>query len=115
MAAKYTINELAKEYGLPVTTLRFYQRINLFTPEFRDENNNYGYYSADQIPLLEMITFMRSLGVPVKDVQDIITESICREDVLSKLAAHRMKLQRQIVEMEYCAEKNAYAYRLIIS
>lgn len=105
MTQKFTISELSKAYSIPITTLRYYWRIGLFVPEFWEKSNNYYYYSAAQVATLEMITFLRSFNIPVKEIKAVLSAPICRDDILKKLAAHRQMLQDQIRDMEFCREK----------
>ncbi len=105
MERYYTIGELSREYDIPVSTLRFYQRNGLFLPAVRNKNNNYCYYSLEQLPKLEMVTFLRELDVPVKIIQEVIEQDKSNREIIDILRSHRLELVSQIEELSYHAEK----------
>ncbi|MBQ6369563.1 MAG: MerR family transcriptional regulator [Parasporobacterium sp.] len=88
MSEYFTISELSRDFDIPVTTLRFYQRSNLLNPVFRDENN-YGYYSVEQLSQLELITFLREQGLPVNTIRQIITDGTDHAGIMKILRVHR--------------------------
>ena len=71
MKSLYTIHEFAKITGVEVSTLRFYDNIEVFNPIRRDPENNYRYYSLAQIPTLNFITILSELNVPLKTIADL--------------------------------------------
>lgn len=101
----YSISEVSREMQLPVSTLRFYQRSGLFLPAVKDENNNYCYYSADQLGELELITFLRELNLPIKTISGIIRDAKSRDEIISLLDKHRAKLEKDIAELQYQLKK----------
>ena len=98
MSQYLTISELSKKYTIPVSTLRFYQRNGLLTPVKHDENN-YGYYSVNQIPFLDLITFFRELDLPVRTIQEIIDCNLDHDAIMQILAEHRDSLQQEVQEL----------------
>lgn len=105
MAKYYSISELSNEMNIPVSTLRFYQRNKLFLPAVKDKNNNYCYYSSEQMATLEMITFLRELDLPVKTIQTIVQQGLNHRGIVGILHEHRMELENQINELRYRLEK----------
>lgn len=57
MGKNYSISQLAELYQIPISTLRYYQRIHLFEPLLKDEWNGYGFYSSEQCNVLTIIIF----------------------------------------------------------
>jgi len=49
----YKIKEFSKLTNVPIKTLRYYDEIDLFKPEYVDKNNNYRLYSDEQIPKIK--------------------------------------------------------------
>ena len=61
----YTVNQLAKLSGVSVRTLHFYDEIGLLKPA-RYGENNYRYYEAEQLFMLQQILFFRELAYLLK-------------------------------------------------
>jgi len=61
--AELLIGEFAQRCRLPVSTLRYYDRIGLLAPAAVDQANGYRRYRADQLPAAELIARLRALGV----------------------------------------------------
>ena len=73
----YSINEFATIVGVPVSTLRFYQKNKLIQPSYKNEQNGYYYYTAKDIQKVEKLTLLRSMDVPIKMIEEILNAS-CR-------------------------------------
>lgn len=67
----YTVGEMSKMFGLSVQTLRYYDKIGLFQPEYREENS-YRNYKFEQFYGLAAICHMRQLGYPLKTIAEIM-------------------------------------------
>lgn len=63
-----TIGQMAKLNHLSEQTLRLYDRIGLFSPNHRGENG-YRYYNIEQSALLDIIQYMKSLGISLKEIR----------------------------------------------
>tara|TARA_R110002073_G_scaffold245940_1_gene408693 strand:+ start:6343 stop:6789 length:447 start_codon:yes stop_codon:yes gene_type:complete len=75
MAAHYTISQLAKAAGIPVTTVRYYERIKLVVPETRS-TGNYRLYSDDSLKKLMFIRAAQAIGFTLEDIKSLLaTES----------------------------------------
>jgi DNA-binding transcriptional MerR regulator len=66
---EFTIGQMARLHQIPVKTLRYYDEINLFKPFRVDAHTGYRYYIADQFELLNTIVYLRTLGIPIKEIQ----------------------------------------------
>lgn len=66
-----SIKEFSKFTGIGQTTLRYWDDIGLFVPAKRDPDNNYRYYSPEQIIAVNFITVMSSLKVPLKTISEV--------------------------------------------
>jgi DNA-binding transcriptional MerR regulator len=67
-----SIGEFSRLTHLSVRTLRRYHDAGLLEPETVDSATGYRYYSADQIPIAQVIHRLRELDVPLPDVQRIL-------------------------------------------
>lgn len=64
----FKINEIAKLYNISTDTLRYYEKLGLISPERLD--NDYRCYSVTELWKINIITDLRKLHVPIKDIQD---------------------------------------------
>jgi DNA-binding transcriptional MerR regulator len=72
VAEHLLIGEFAQRCRLPVSTLRYYDRIGLLTPAEVDDASGYRRYRADQLPTAEMIARLRSLGVAPTAIAEVL-------------------------------------------
>jgi DNA-binding transcriptional MerR regulator len=66
-----SISEIAKISRLSRSTLIYYDRLGLLSPVKRG-NNKYRYYSYSQITSINLIVTMQELGMPLKDIADLV-------------------------------------------
>src|SRR5690625_1390095 len=71
MSVTYTIQEFSEKTGIPKSTLRYYETIDLLHPVAR-RNNGYRTYSQEQIPLTKLIISLRIANIPIKDIQSFV-------------------------------------------
>ena len=75
--ARYCIGELSTLCNIPQKTLRYYDEIGLFTPDYRDDSTHYRYYSKSQIVNLMIIKTLKQMGFPLKDIRQIGAGVLC--------------------------------------
>lgn len=68
----YSIGKVSTLCCVPIKTLRYYDKIGLLVPEYRKDESNYRYYSQDQILTLFIIRKLRLLGIPLKEIREIV-------------------------------------------
>ncbi|MCD1161614.1 MerR family transcriptional regulator [Peribacillus frigoritolerans] len=71
---KLTIGEMAKLRGMTAETLRHYDRIDLFKPQYIDPNSGYRFYSIFQYEVLGTIKELRQLGMSTDEIKDYFNE-----------------------------------------
>lgn len=96
---KFTIGQMSKLYHIPVKTLRYYDEIGLFKPHEVDEKTGYRYYRVEQFQMLDMIWFMRSMGIPLKEIAKRVAYSTI-DDFLSILIEYEELTERRIHELD---------------
>lgn len=74
MKEKLTIGEMAKLRNLTTETLRHYDRIDLFKPQYIDPHSGYRYYSIYQYEILGTIKELRQLGLSTDEIKDYFDE-----------------------------------------
>ncbi|MDR3053444.1 MAG: MerR family transcriptional regulator [Coriobacteriales bacterium] len=63
----FTISEVARYARISRDTLLFYDKIGLLSPSTRGENN-YRYYSQEQLAHINVIKTLQELGMPLKTI-----------------------------------------------
>ena len=66
-----SIGEMAKINRTTVPTLRLYDSMGLLTPYYTDEETHYRYYDIKQNACLDMIQYMKELGMELKEIKEI--------------------------------------------
>lgn len=74
MKEKLTIGEMAKLRGVTSETLRHYDRIDLFKPQFIDPHSGYRYYSIFQYEILGTIKELRQLRMTTDEIKEYLNE-----------------------------------------
>lgn len=64
------INKLSKETGIPVSTLRYYEKVGLIRDIKRDENN-YRIYDFQHVKCLNVIKKLRESNISIEMLQQI--------------------------------------------
>ena len=70
----YTIGKLALEFGISRSTLLYYDSIGLLKPGKRS-NTRYRIYDERERKKLEQIITYRQMGIPLKEIKKILTQS----------------------------------------
>ncbi|MEC4272781.1 MerR family transcriptional regulator [Adlercreutzia sp. R25] len=68
---KYSVKETAQILGINSQSLRYYDRVGLIEPFYRDPDNQYRYYTINQFYQIEMFKLAKSLGLPLSDYRTI--------------------------------------------
>ena len=104
-AGRYNIGQLAKAAGVPVTTVRYYERIGLLPPAGRT-GSNYRYYDRHSLERLRFIRLAHAGGFSISDIQSMLqvvnglkSAAQCRE--IGNLIEQRLEAVRsQIQELK---------------
>lgn len=70
---RYLITEVANKFCISANKLRFYEKKGLIKPK-RDVENNYRYYTENDLIKLQAILLYRLLNMPINDIKNIITD-----------------------------------------
>jgi len=68
---RYSISEVSKQFNVSTNKLRFYEKKLLIKPK-RDTENNYRYYTEDDLIKLQAILLYRLLNIPLEDINTIL-------------------------------------------
>ena len=110
------IGEFAKMTGMPISVLRHYDKEGLLCPDYVDHFSGYRYYSADQMGQVHKIELLKSGGLSLKEIRDILKNADDnefikgilehRESEYKDMLAAIAEVKRMMFEKE---EKNAKA------
>ena len=98
-----SIAEAAEQTGLTTHTLRYYERDGLMLAPVDRSPSGHRRYSDRDLTWVEMITRLRSTGMPMRDVRRyaaLVRDGDGNEaERLDLLKAHRDRVERQLAEV----------------
>ena len=68
----FSIGDVAQLFHLSVSSLRYYEKTGLLTPEKIDQDSGYRYYSTRQFEVLNTIRYLRVLDMPLPEIADFL-------------------------------------------
>lgn len=89
------ISNVEENTGLSASTIRYYEDMDLITPE-RDNNNYRNYSDADVEALLE-IKLLRKVGFPLKTIEQVIKKQITLQEGID-VAIESLTLQKRDID-----------------
>lgn len=108
-----TIKEVEERTGLSRSNVRFYEKEGLIAPS-RNEKNGYRDYSKSDIESIKKIAYLRTLGVSVEDIRNIIEEKEGLHKVIQRqseiLKTQISDLNRAKTLCERMLRSNAMSY-----
>lgn len=96
-----TIGKMAEMNHLTAATLRLYDEMGLLSPRLKDEETGYRYYDIAQNARLDMIAYMKELGMSLSEIADVLQ----REDITlieTILARKNEQLHEQMRALRSC-------------
>jgi DNA-binding transcriptional MerR regulator len=97
------IGRFARLAGLTVPQLRHYDRRGILVPAARDRRSGYRYYSEAQAAAARAIALLRSIDVPLADIQELLAAPE-PERVRRVFAEHRRRVERRLTEARAALE-----------
>src|ERR1700733_2466970 len=73
MTTTVSVGRFATITHLSVRTLRHYHEVGLLEPAEVDPHTGYRRYTADQIPTAQVIRRFRDLGMPLEEIQGVLS------------------------------------------
>lgn len=90
-----SIGEMAKINNISVSTLRLYDEIGLIKPCYIDNESRYRYYNIRQNARLDMIQYMKALGMELKEIREVL-ESGDQKLIESILIRRKKQVKEQM-------------------
>lgn len=81
-----TIGKMAKMNHVTIATLRLYDQMGLLRPKYTDEQTGFRYYDIQQNARLDMIAYMKELGMSLKEIHDVFEsgDTVLIETILAQ-------------------------------
>jgi len=100
----YTIGQLAHAAGVPLSTLRYYERVGLLQPTGR-AHNNYRFYTRDALQMVRFIRAAQATGFTLDDVHTLLTlrsgnTTLCK-DVQPLLTTRLADVAQRLKDMRH--------------
>lgn len=96
----YSIGEVGKLCNVSKKTLRFYDKIDVISPDYISEENNYRYYSKDTVLFVPVIKYYKQMGFKLEEMKTLL-DTDCFD-------THTERLRDKIDELK--KEREAIAY-----
>lgn len=100
------IGKMAKANNVSIATLRLYDEMGLIKPVFFDPQTNYRYYDVNQTSRLDLIRYMRDMGMSIKDISlllekediDLIEEKLVERSIQIRSEIKALKSTQDAVD-----------------
>lgn len=92
-----TIKEVEERTGLARSNIRFYEKEKLIAPA-RGEGNGYRDYSEADVEDIKKIAYLRTLGISVEDIRNLMTEKVALKEVIVK---QKDVLETQLADLQH--------------
>jgi DNA-binding transcriptional MerR regulator len=92
----FSIGDFSKITGLTVKTLRYYHEQGLLVPTCVDDQTGYRYYDRAKIETARIIAHLRSLGLSIDEVREILRSAVEDADLRSVLERQKALLESKI-------------------
>lgn len=100
----YNISQLALAAGVPISTLRYYERVGLLQPTGRTQSN-YRFYTEDTLQIVRFIRAAQATGFTLDDVRTLLTlwngqTALCK-DVQPLVAKRLEEVTQRLKDMRH--------------
>ena len=93
-----SIGRFSRRSGISVGQLRHYHDVGLLQPAYVDPESGYRYYAAGQAEAAEVIGTLRSIDMPVREIQRLLADP-SDANVRELLARHRARLEDRLAHV----------------
>jgi len=101
----FRIGDFSRLSFVTVKTLHYYDEIGLLKPVKVDRFTGYRYYSADQLPRLNHIRSLRSLGLSLEQIATLINDSFSSSQMRNILVLKQAELRQRIDDEQQRLDK----------
>jgi DNA-binding transcriptional MerR regulator len=93
-----TIGRMARESGLSVSALRFYDGAGVLSPASVDPDTGYRYYAADQVVVARLVASLRRVGMPLAGIREVLARLHDPAAVDALLDRHLHRLEQGLLD-----------------
>ena len=112
----YSIKEVAALVGLPASTLRYYEDVNVIPAIARDPSSGHRIYQEDDLELLTWVSCLSASGMSIADMREYVRSGLGGERDISEFITlleqqdERLREEAQILELrrEFLRTKVSY-------
>ena len=94
------IGEFSVLSQISIHMLRHYNEIGLLIPEYIDDFTGYRYYSEKQLPIANKIKALKSMGLSLSLIKEILTKYTDNNDLKKYLELHAVEQREKIENMQ---------------
>ena len=94
------IGEFSVLSQISIHMLRHYNEIGLLIPEYIDDFTGYRYYSEKQLPIANKIKALKSMGLSLSLIKEILTKYTDNNDLKKCLELHAVEQREKIENMQ---------------
>ena len=95
----FRIGEFSKLAKISIKALRYYDRIGLLKPAWKDASTSYRYYTEEQLTLVALICAYKETGMSVESIMHLIKEEENTQALLEKQRSILLNKQNEIQKM----------------
>lgn len=95
----FKMGEVTKALGLTRRMLINYEELGLVTPAFKNENQGFRYYSADNMVHIRLIRTLQKLGLSLSEIREYFNDTTHLEDQIDRLVLLRNQLDQCIAQL----------------
>ncbi|MED1189078.1 MerR family transcriptional regulator [Bacillus paralicheniformis] len=98
MNEHFSIGETAKLNNISIQTLRYYDKLGIFKPDYTDPNNGYRYYHISQFFYLDIIKYLKSIQTPLDEIKQIILNN--PQEMRAFLEEQETTIENEVKKLE---------------
>lgn len=92
------IGAMARDSGLTVSALRFYDGAGLLGPALVDPHSGYRFYAPDQLVVARLVATLRRVGMPLAGIREVLDHRHDPAAVEALCAAHLHRLEQGVTD-----------------
>jgi len=92
----FRIGAFSKIAQTAISQLRYYDQIGLFQPTYTDETTGYRYYSTTQLPDLNRIIALTTLGVSLEQIKKMVIDGVSAEEMHGMLMLRKAQIEQKV-------------------
>jgi DNA-binding transcriptional MerR regulator/catechol 2,3-dioxygenase-like lactoylglutathione lyase family enzyme len=92
----FKIREFSNFTRVSVKMLRHYDELGLLKPISVDPQNNYRYYSSNQLPRLNRIIALKDLGFSLEQIGRILDEALSPDEIRGMFKLRQMEIEQHL-------------------